>query len=152
MSEKEPPQDLCVKLRAAADRLIAGTPLHSSGKLTILDLAQEAQIKRWVLTHKYPATLMAKYQAEFKALQQKSEPVKAAEDKLAKVTEELAETRKENRKLRDLVLTYAVMIDQLAVERAQAVNERDQAIAARDAALANVTPITRARSRRDDER
>ncbi|MBA0049612.1 hypothetical protein E0L36_01415 [Streptomyces sp. AJS327] len=33
--------------------LLAGIPLHFSGKLSILDLAEEAQIKRWLLTHKY---------------------------------------------------------------------------------------------------
>jgi ribonuclease BN (tRNA processing enzyme) len=60
----------------AADRLLAGTPLHCSGKRTILDLAEEAQIKRWLLTHRYPNKLMAKYQAEFEAARHRSEPVK----------------------------------------------------------------------------
>ncbi len=38
---------------AAIDRLIAGTPLRSGGNLTIVDLAVEADVKRWVLTHKH---------------------------------------------------------------------------------------------------
>ncbi|WP_426368613.1 hypothetical protein [Streptomyces sp. E-08] len=67
-AEQDPPQELCLKLRAAADRLLAGTPLHSSGKLTILDLAEEAQVKRWLLTHKYPTTLMAKIAERDEAL------------------------------------------------------------------------------------
>ncbi len=35
------------------DRLIAGRPLRSDGKLTIKSLAAEADVKRWVLTHKH---------------------------------------------------------------------------------------------------
>ncbi|MGR3869459.1 hypothetical protein ACUXZZ_12790 [Streptomyces graminifolii] len=133
--EQDPPQELCLKLRAAADRLLAGTPLYSSGKLTILDLAEEAQVKRWLLTHKYPTTLMAKYQAEFKAAQHKSEPVKKAEAEIDKLREDLSRVRKEKRQLADLLGTYAVMIEQLARERAEAITERDEALAARDAAL-----------------
>ncbi|WP_329449069.1 hypothetical protein OG906_41365 (plasmid) [Streptomyces sp. NBC_01426] len=134
-AEHDPPQELCLKLRAAADRLLAGTPLHSSGKLTILDLAEEAQVKRWLLTHKYPTTLMAKYQAEFKAARHKSEPVKKVEAEIDKLREDLTRVRKEKRQLADLLATYAVMIEQLARERAEAITERDQALAARDAAL-----------------
>ncbi|MFF3245186.1 hypothetical protein ACFYWY_15980 [Streptomyces sp. NPDC002870] len=134
-AEQDPPQELCLKLRAAADRLLAGTPLHSSGKLTILDLAEEAQVKRWLLTHKYPTMLMAKYQAEFKAARHKSEPVKKAEGESDKLREDLTRVRKEKRQLADLLGTYAVMIEQLARERAEAIAERDEALAARDAAL-----------------
>jgi hypothetical protein len=134
-AEQDPPQELCLKLRAAADRLLAGTPLHSSGKLTILDLAEEAQVKRWLLTHKYPTTLMAKYQAEFKAARHKSEPVKKAEAEIDKLREDLARVRKEKRQLADLLGAYAVMIEQLARERAEVITERDEALAARDAAL-----------------
>ncbi len=41
------------EILAAIDRLLAGTPLRSDGKLTIVDLATEADVKRWVLTHKH---------------------------------------------------------------------------------------------------
>ncbi len=41
------------QITAAIDRLIGGTPLHSNGNLTIVDLAVEADVKRWVLTHKH---------------------------------------------------------------------------------------------------
>lgn len=50
------------RLRDAMDRLIAGTPLHSDGKLTIKSLAAEAQLKRWILTHKH-----VDLQSEFRA-------------------------------------------------------------------------------------
>lgn len=35
------------------DRLIDGKPLYSDGKLTIKSLAEEARVKRWVLTHRH---------------------------------------------------------------------------------------------------
>ncbi|CAL9548636.1 hypothetical protein [Streptomyces sp. enrichment culture] len=134
-AEPEPPEDLQVTLRAAADRLLAGTPLHSQGKLTILDLAREAQVKRWILTHKYPIRLMAKYQAEFKAAQREPEKEAAERREIDKLRKALTKVREEKRKLTDLVQTYAVVIEQLATERAQALTERDEALAARDAAL-----------------
>lgn len=40
-------------ITAAMQRLFAGTPLHSSGNLDIVSLAQEAGIKRNKLTHKH---------------------------------------------------------------------------------------------------
>jgi hypothetical protein len=41
------------RVQAAIDRLLAGTPLRSDGKLTIVSLATEAGVKRHVLTHKH---------------------------------------------------------------------------------------------------
>ncbi|BBX54632.1 hypothetical protein GCM10009645_34450 [Mycolicibacterium poriferae] len=40
-------------IRDAMDRLIAGHPLHSDGKLTVKSLAEEARVKRWLLTHRH---------------------------------------------------------------------------------------------------
>lgn len=40
-------------IRDAMDRLIAGKPLHSDGKLTVKSLAEEARVKRWLLTHRH---------------------------------------------------------------------------------------------------
>lgn len=40
-------------IRGAMDRLIAGKPLHSDGKLTVKSLAEEARVKRWLLTHRH---------------------------------------------------------------------------------------------------
>jgi chromosome segregation ATPase len=41
------------QIEAAMDRLLAGTPLRSGGKLTIVSLAIEADVKRHALTHKH---------------------------------------------------------------------------------------------------
>ncbi|MDO3240952.1 hypothetical protein P5W04_12560 [Mycobacteroides abscessus subsp. abscessus] len=40
-------------IRDAMDRLIAGKTLHSDGKLTVKSLAEEARVKRWLLTHRH---------------------------------------------------------------------------------------------------
>lgn len=40
-------------IRDAMDRLISGKALHSDGKLTIKSLAEEACVKRWLVTHRH---------------------------------------------------------------------------------------------------
>ena len=40
-------------IRDAMDRLLNGSPLYSDGKLTVKSLAEEAQVKRWLLTHRH---------------------------------------------------------------------------------------------------
>ncbi|GAY15851.1 hypothetical protein [Mycobacterium sp. shizuoka-1] len=40
-------------IREAMDRLIGGKALHSDGKLTVKSLAEEARVKRWLLTHRH---------------------------------------------------------------------------------------------------
>lgn len=40
-------------IRDAMTRLVEGKPLRSDGKLTIKSLANEAGVKRWLLTHKF---------------------------------------------------------------------------------------------------
>lgn len=40
-------------IRDAMDRLIDGKALHSDGKLTVKSLAEEACVKRWLLTHRH---------------------------------------------------------------------------------------------------
>lgn len=130
--EPTPPGDLCDKLRAAADRLIAGTPLHSDGKLTILSLAREAQVKRWLLTHKYPHQLKDKYQSEFQAAGHKSTPVQAAENEIETLRQQLRQARDEKRQLTELNQTYAAIINQLSHDLDTVTAERDALAAAPD--------------------
>jgi hypothetical protein len=40
-------------IRAAMDRLMTGQPLRTTGALTIVGLAHEADVKRHVLTHRH---------------------------------------------------------------------------------------------------
>jgi uncharacterized coiled-coil protein SlyX len=40
-------------IQDAIERLLSGTPTRSTGALTVLQLAAEAGVKRWVLTHRH---------------------------------------------------------------------------------------------------
>jgi hypothetical protein len=40
-------------IAGAAGRLLDGRPARSTGALTVVQLAAEAGVKRWVLTHKH---------------------------------------------------------------------------------------------------
>ncbi|MGI8677634.1 MAG: hypothetical protein ACR2LX_02885 [Jatrophihabitans sp.] len=117
-AETTPPAALCAALRDAADRLIAGTPVRSDGKLTIKSLAEEAGVKRWLLVNKYPRQLKDRYDAEFRQYDKKSEPSRQAEEKINVLRCQLAEARAETRRLTAVNKTYARIIDQLATERA----------------------------------
>ncbi|MBN3459856.1 hypothetical protein JNN96_38185 [Mycobacterium sp. DSM 3803] len=42
-----------IAILAAADRLLAGTPTHSTGNLSIVQLAAEAKVKYWIVAQKH---------------------------------------------------------------------------------------------------
>ena len=69
---------------AAIDRLLAGTPLRSDGKLTIVDLAIEADVKRWVLTHKH-TDLKDLFNARLKAVDQQPPAIQQLQDRVAQL-------------------------------------------------------------------
>jgi len=115
-TEPDPPAELCDQLRAAADRLLAGTPLRSDGKLTIKSLAEEAGIKRWILVNKYPLQLKNKYEAEFRQAGRRPGPLQAADEHAARLALDLKEARAEIGRLEALNRAYAQVIDQLSVE------------------------------------
>jgi hypothetical protein len=54
-------------INAAMQRLLDGTPKRSTGGLSILQLAAEAGIKRWVLTHKH-TDLADEFRSQVEAL------------------------------------------------------------------------------------
>jgi hypothetical protein len=62
-SEKDPVRK---KILAAMDRLIDGKPLRSTGRLSVSQLATEAGVPRWRLTHQH-LDLKELFQARVKA-------------------------------------------------------------------------------------
>ena len=50
MSDHEPERQA---IREAMGRLLDGNTIRSDGKLTITSLADEADVKRWILTHRH---------------------------------------------------------------------------------------------------
>lgn len=80
-------------ITTAMQRLFAGTPLRSSGKLDIVSLAQEAGIKRNKLTHKH-----TDLKNLFYAQRQNRNGVP---DNEVKLREQIAALEKSNQTLRD---------------------------------------------------
>lgn len=107
------------KILAATERLLAGTPLRSTGRLSVSQLAVEADIARWHLTHQH-TDLKEMFQAR----------VKSAGAAAAASARQLGET--EQLKARNAKLTghcaeleeqlaqYAAVISLLQLEKAAA--------------------------------
>jgi chromosome segregation ATPase len=102
-------------ITAAAQRLLAGRPERSTGALTVLQLAAEAGVKRWVLTHKHPDL-----KTEFEQRREAVNGVPTAYQTLAAKTTDLAAAnhrlREENADLRHRVDAYAQAIYRLSRE------------------------------------
>ena len=103
-------------IEAAMTRLLDGTPQRSTGALSIVQLAVEADVKRWVLTHKPTdlaeqftrrARTQGKMPAAFQDLDRRAKTAEAANDRL----------RQENNRLQKQVNIYAQVIHELTTER-----------------------------------
>ncbi|WP_430378147.1 hypothetical protein [Streptomyces sp. B1-3] len=121
---------------AAINRLLAGTPHRSNGRLNVTQLAIEADVKRWHLTHQH-TDLKERFQAE--AAQEEAKRAKAAQngDDLEKLKRENAELRQHCRHLESRLEIYATALNQLALEHA--------ALSGRDADAAKIRTLPRRR-------
>ena len=99
-------------ITAAMQRLLDGTPKRSTGALSIVQLAVEADVKRWVLTHKH--TDLAD---EFRSRVDASGPIPPAysnlEQRARQAEEANQELREQNARLRSQVTAYARIIHEL---------------------------------------
>ncbi len=82
------------QITAAIDRLIGGTPLRSDGNLTIVDLAVEADVKRWVLTHKH-TDLKDLFNARLKAAHQQPPAIQQLHDRVTQLEAANTELKRE---------------------------------------------------------
>jgi hypothetical protein len=102
-------------LLVAADRLLAGTPRHSTGALSVVQLAIEAQVKYWIVAQKH-TDLRDHFQ------QLTAHPGKipiAFRDTLDAhdtLVEKHAELRHHCANLEQLVTLYATALNELALE------------------------------------
>jgi septal ring factor EnvC (AmiA/AmiB activator) len=96
-------------------RLFDGRPERSTGALTVLQLAAEAGVKRWVLTHKHPDL-----KTEFERQRAAVNGVPAAYQGLAAQISDLTATnerlRIQNSELQQRVDAYAQAIYRLSAE------------------------------------
>jgi hypothetical protein len=108
-----------VAIRAAADRLLAGTPLHSqSGKLTASELIAESELRRDVVYRH--SDLIQNFQARVKA--QDSTPIAMQElaDENRQLKTEIDELRGELRQEQARGRTMRMIIAELSLELEQA--------------------------------
>ncbi|MFI5942886.1 hypothetical protein ACIBCB_21880 [Streptomyces uncialis] len=121
---------------AAINRLLACTPHRSNGRLNVTQLAIEADVKRWHLTHQH-TDLKDRFQAE--AAQEETKRMKAAQtgDDLEELKRQNAELRRHCRHLESRLEIYAMALNQLALEHA--------ALSGRDADAAKVRTLPRRR-------
>jgi len=82
------------KLRAALDRLLAGTAVRTDGRLTVSGLAREAEVSR-ATAHRYPVVL-----EDLAAALQRPECVTEASDPSVSLAERNARLAAENTLLR----------------------------------------------------
>ncbi|MFF9627276.1 hypothetical protein [Streptomyces griseosporeus] len=103
-------------IQAAADRLLGGNPIRSTGALTVLQLAAEAGVKRWVLTHKH-----TDLKDDFLARRTAANGIPPAFQHLQTRADEIEERNRrlteENQQLKERVQVYAQVIGELHTER-----------------------------------
>ncbi|ART69860.1 MULTISPECIES: hypothetical protein [Mycobacterium] len=104
-------------IRAAMTRLLDGTPQRSTGALSVLQLAAEADVKRWVLTHKH-IDLADEFRCRARALGPIPVAFSHLEHQAKDAQQTIAELRADNRKLRQQVSVYARIIHELTARDA----------------------------------
>lgn len=105
-------------IRDAMERLISGKPIRSDGKLTIKSLAEEAGVKRWLLTHKHTdlqrefRDRVANIEGVPKPLQDLLDKQKAIQERADKLAAQLHQARKE-------LEMYARIVNVLTIENSE---------------------------------
>jgi hypothetical protein len=125
---------------AAAERLLAGTPLRSSGELTVVQLAAEADVKRWLLTHKH-RDLAEQFQARVRLQAGAPPQVAALKSRICELEQANARLTATHAEQRVRTELYAHVINELSTQL-------DSVTAERDELLGNIRSIAMAPSRR----
>lgn len=103
------------QIEAAMDRLLAGTPLRSDGKLTIVSLAAEADVRRHVLTHKH-TDLKDRFYAQVKAQDSIPASETALRKQIADLRRKLDDMRCERDQYKQAARALARALNVLAAE------------------------------------
>ena len=106
------------QIRAAMDRLLAGTPLRSDGALTIVALAAEAGIKRHILTHRH-TDLKEEFHARVRAQNRIPESERRLRDQLQATQRRLADLNEQSRQQQETIDALARIVNVLTVENEQ---------------------------------
>jgi len=98
---------------AATDRLLDGTPARSTGSLTIVQLAAEAGVKRWILTHKH-TDLRDDFQRRARAASKLPPAFQHLEAQITDLQADNHRLRDRNRELQERNDLYAMVINELS--------------------------------------
>jgi septal ring factor EnvC (AmiA/AmiB activator) len=123
-----------VAILAAADRLLTGAPDRSTGNLSVVQLAIEADIKYWLVAQKH-TDLRDHFQ---QLVAQTRQTASDTRDQFARLQREHQKLKDHCARLEDLVQAYAVVINELSLENGAI---RDQAHGGQ------VTPLSAPRTR-----
>ncbi|MFE3661102.1 hypothetical protein [Streptomyces sp. NPDC059165] len=124
---------------AAMNRLFAGTPQRSNGRLNITQLAVEADVKRWHLTHQHP-DLKDAFQKQAARDEAKRADYSRSADAFGELKKKHAELQAHCRYLEARLQVYATALNLLSLEHA--------ALTGRDADAAKIRTLPRRRQPR----
>ncbi|MFF1930236.1 hypothetical protein [Streptomyces sp. NPDC058228] len=102
---------------AAMNRLFAGTPERSNGRINITQLAVEADVKRWYLTHKHQ-DLKDRFQREAAKDEARRAMHVRSVDAFEALKEKHAKLQEHCRFLEQRLQIYATALNQLSLENA----------------------------------
>jgi hypothetical protein len=103
-------------VRDAMTRLLEGAPVRSDGKLTIKSLAEEAGVKRWILTHRH-TDLQAEFKERVARHGTDPAPVRVLKGRIEDLT---VENRRLRGQLREARATISMLERHIAVEALEA--------------------------------
>lgn len=112
-------------IRDAMGRLIDGKALHSDGKLTVKSLAEEAGVKRWLLTHRHTdlqdefRSRIANTSVEPPAIKSLKEEKAKAEQKTRQLTADVTALTATIRQLERIIHVLALENHELRLNRTQ---------------------------------
>jgi hypothetical protein len=101
-------------LLAAADRLLAGTPRHATGRLSVVQLAIEARVKYWIVAQKHTDLRDHFQRLAAESIRKASD--RSISDPHEKLIQERDELRQHCQHLEQLVDLYATAVNELALE------------------------------------
>ena len=107
-----------MQIRDAMYRLLAGRPIRSDGKLTVKSLAAEAEVKRWLLTHKH-TDLQGEFRDRIRVHGTTPDAMRALADENADLKRRLKRARTDLRRSLARTQRYARMMQVLELEKAQ---------------------------------
>jgi hypothetical protein len=104
-----------IAVLAAADRLLAGTPKHSTGNLSIVQLAVEANVKYWVVAQKH-TDLRDHFQRLAVPARKAAAAFHDSQDPLTVLQKDHAALKAHCEGLEQLLQTYATVINELSIQ------------------------------------